>query len=312
MIDTTDVEQDIKANTPGFTVETISFEGMGDFCLAYTVNESWIFRFAYNAEGSRSLEVERILLPKLAKTVSLPVPNPVYFGRQRQSDFCLVGYRKIEGVELTNDLLQGLEPDEQERCALDLARSLRELHSFSLDEAVRSGVLWCDYPFCRTETEVIAGTAEEIYTKELARLVTYPQVGSELRAQCEGVVTELLEQNAVGELPPALVHGDLSQDHVLFDPVGRRITGVIDFTDVIISTPLLDLTYLHYHYGRNFLTLVLRHYYDGDGHAIIERVRLLLKWYMAIRLLWALDHEYPPGIERGLWALNQVIASPSA
>src|SRR5205085_11573617 len=54
------------AGVARFEAKSAIFEGEGDFCRAYTVNEKWIFRFAKNAEGSRSLEREVRLLPKLA------------------------------------------------------------------------------------------------------------------------------------------------------------------------------------------------------------------------------------------------------
>ena len=55
-----------------FPVETIQFEGEGDFCRAYTVNKDWIFRFASNEEGSRAIAREIALLPNLAPALSAP------------------------------------------------------------------------------------------------------------------------------------------------------------------------------------------------------------------------------------------------
>lgn len=300
-----------------FPVETVAFEGEGDFCRAFTVNGEWLFRFAYNEEGSRALQREIALLPKLAPTLSLPIPNIQHSGRQSENSFLFVGYPKIQGVPLTSDLLQTLKPDEQERCASDLALFLRGLHSYSVTEARALGVPESDYPFARTEEGISQGSAAEIYKREGERLVNHPHLDKYLDGQIVGVlptyagilVKSLLNEPELGAMPPALVHGDLSSEHVLFDPETRRITGVIDFSDAIINSPLLDFTYLWGAYGPDFSALLFKHYEVDAPHLISYRVRQLRQWHTAIRLLWALDHDYAQGIER--WAMDLLYQSNS-
>jgi aminoglycoside phosphotransferase (APT) family kinase protein len=82
----------------------------------------------------------------------------------------------------------------------------------------------------------------------------------------------------------------------LFDPLQRRISGVIDFSDVVITDPLLDVMYLYASYGREFLEPFLSYYAEGDPGRMEARVRALYAWYTAIRLLWALEHDYAAGI----------------
>jgi len=110
-------------------------------------------------------------------------------------------------------------------------------------------------------------------------------------------------------LLPVLVHGDLSAEHILFDPDTQRITGVIDFTDAIITTPLLDFVYLYRAYGRDFFERLLHQYGTGNEEAVLSGVELLHGWYLALRLLWALDHDYEPGVERGLRELTLLRSS---
>lgn len=63
-----EVAQVIQASIPTFPINSVSIEGEGDFCRAYTINGEWLFRFAYNAEGSRTLEREAASLARLAST----------------------------------------------------------------------------------------------------------------------------------------------------------------------------------------------------------------------------------------------------
>jgi aminoglycoside 2''-phosphotransferase len=122
------------------------------------------------------------------------------------------------------------------------------------------------------------------------------------------LVDNLLDPLASGELPQAPVHGDLSPEHILFDETTGSITGVIDFSDVVVTSPLLDFVYLYHAYGTNFLTKLVGHYVVADPGSTMERVRLLHQWYLAMRLLWVLEHDYQPGIEPRLQALKEAIA----
>ena len=299
------ITQQIERSVPGMRVRAVRFEGEGDFCRAYAANGEWIFRFAWNEEGSRALEREMALLPALARSVTLPIPEITHSGHVPETGLAFVGYPRIPGVELTAERLLALPPAGQERTAHELARFLRELHSFDTDTAARAGVLTCGYPFCRTEEGIMSGSAELHYRRELAKLHAYPQVDPATSAHCGALVERLLEEDAPGELPHGLVHGDLSREHVLFDEATNRLSGVIDFTDVVITAPQLDFVYLYNAYGTNFLTLLLGHYGVADAWATLTRVRALHQWYLAMRLLWALEHDYQPGIAPRLEALTK-------
>lgn len=293
-----------------FPVESIEFEGEGDFCRAYTVNKSWIFRFAYNHEGSVAVGREIALLPKLLPTLPLPIPDIAYSGTQ-SNGLNYVGYRKIVGVPLASDLLASLTPDERDACAHSIATFLRALQSFNAAEARSIGVPQSDYAFCRTEDGILQGTAEQIYQQEGARLANHPalnehldpQIASALRMYVRVLVKSLLNETQLGEMPPALVHGDLSAVHILLDPATRRISGIIDFSDAVITTPLLDFAYLWGAYGADFSALLYAHYDVDAPHLIAYRVRLLHQWHTALRLLWSLDHNYAEGIQRWSSAL---------
>ena len=306
----TALAQDIRENIPGFAVESVEFEGEGDFCRAYTVNQAWIFRFAHNDEGSMTLEREAALLPRLAPTVHMAIPNIAYFGSRRADGRAFVGYPKIQGVALTRERWLALEPLERERCASDLAGFLREFHSFSTEEARSLEVPECDYPFCRTEDGIMPGTASHLYGRELRRLLGYPALDVGARRYCERLVELLLDGGRGRDLPPTLVHGDLSHDHVLLDPQTGRVAGVIDFSDAIITTPALDFMYLYHAYGKDFLALLLGHYGAAGAQRITAHALLLHQWYTAIRLLWALDNHYQAGIEARLRDLNRIASSP--
>jgi hypothetical protein len=55
--------------------------------------------------------------------------------------------------------------------------------------------------------------------------------------------------------------------------------------------------------------MLLKHYGVADIAATLQRVRLLHQWYLAMRLLWTLEHDYQPGIEPRLQALKEAMAT---
>jgi aminoglycoside 2''-phosphotransferase len=245
-------------------------------------------------------------LPKLAPTLTTPIPNIKYFGHQRETNLAFVGYPKIHGEPLTYDGFMALKPVQRIQCANDIVLFLQQLHAFSLDDARAMAIPECDYPFCRTEEGITEGSAAEIYNRELARLISHPRLSAylgdatkqQLAQSCSQLVEALTASPQPGDLPPALVHGDLSGEHILLDADKKQIADVIDFTDVVITTPALDFMYLTEAYGTDFLLRVMLSYGVPNSKDTGSLVWRLHQWHTALRLLWALDHDNQLLVER--------------
>jgi aminoglycoside phosphotransferase (APT) family kinase protein len=302
--DDTSILESIAHSIPGFDVKSVELEGEGDFCRAYTVNDVWLFRFARNSEGSLSLGREAVLLPVLARNVLLPIPNPVFSGHELVTGFAFTGHRKIPGIALTRENLNALGLPGQAECARVIAGFLDDLHSFDVEQARPLGVPESDYPFARTEEGLKQGDAAAIYRAEAERLASYPELDAGTRLYCTRLAQQLAGSTS-GSIIHSLVHGDLSQEHILHNPETSHVTGIIDFSDAMITTPLLDYVYLYRSYGSAFFSRVLGHLRPADVEGTESQVRLLHQWYLAIRLLWTLDHGYRPGIEPRLRELNE-------
>jgi hypothetical protein len=183
---------------------------------------------------------------------------------------------------------------------------LQQLHGFSLDDARAVGVPECDYPFCRTEEGITQGSAVEIYRRELELLTRHPRLAhyldeatrQQVVAACERLVDTLTQRLQPGDLPPTLVHGDLSGEHILLDTGKMAIAGVIDFTDVVITTPALDFMYATEAYGTDIMLSILQSYGVPNSNDTGSLVWRLHQWHTALRLLWALDHDDQPLVER--------------
>lgn len=70
-----------------------------------------------------------------------------------------------------------------------------------------------------------------------------------------------------------VTHQDLIDEHILFDKKSRKISGIIDFGDVLISDPAIDFSRL-WSYGEEFIDMILKYYSRRDKN-IKERSKSL-------------------------------------
>ena len=192
----------------------------------WVVDGRYAFRFPRREVAIPGLERELAVLPKLAPLLPLPVPVPAFVGEPTEEyPWPFFGAELIPGVEA------GVaELDDQARLevALELAAFLRALHAVEVDEELPLD------PNGRTDMAKRVGLARE-ELGELARLGLW---------HAPPGLDALLEEAL--RLPPpersAVVHGDLHFRHLFVD--GRAAGGVIDWGDLCVADPAIDLPLL--------------------------------------------------------------------
>jgi aminoglycoside 2''-phosphotransferase len=277
-------KQDLACAYPELNVETIELTGEGDFARAYTVNKELMVLFSINPEGSVFLAREASLLPYLLKEVDLSIPDITHSGRYGDKDYTFICYPRIEGIPLSKEHFFKMSPDDQHRFAENISRFLHQLHSFDLDKTRQAGIEERDYK------------KENARYLDNGRELMYPLVNQNIRDHIE----KIFEKNADLDFSPVLMHDDLSAEHVLFDPERREITGIIDFSDMIIGDHIEDLMYLYDDYGVKFFGIFLKYYNQGDRRLLLERLHFYHERHTIARILWAIEYHYQPGIERRL------------
>jgi aminoglycoside phosphotransferase (APT) family kinase protein len=192
----------------------------------WVVSECYAFRIPHREVAIPGVERELAVLPKLAPRLPLPVPRPIFVGTPG------AGYPwPFFGAELLPGEEAGpAELDDEQRLevALDLARFLRVLHAVELDARLPRD------PNGREDMAKRTHLARE-ELRQLERLGVWhaPAEAKELLLAAE-------------ELPPperrVVAHGDLHFRHLLVD--GGRASGVIDWGDVCLADPAIDLPLL--------------------------------------------------------------------
>lgn len=187
--------------------------------------ERYAFRIPHRAVAASGVERELAVLPALPP-LPLPVPRPAFAGRPVEGyAWPFFGAELLPGVEAG---VAELGERERREIGLELARFLRGLHAVELDEALPHD------PNGREDMAKRTGLAREALA-ELERLGVW-----RAPAQIERLLDESL--GLPPPEPPVVAHGDLHFRHLLVD--GGRASGVIDWGDVCVADPAIDLPLL--------------------------------------------------------------------
>ncbi len=87
-------------------------------------------------------------------------------------------------------------------------------------------------------------------------------MSNKTRKNVEKFFTDFWGNKKNFNFPQALIHGDLSSDHIFWDEKTQSISGIIDFNDLCIGDVSLDFTGIFADYGEDFVEQVLS-FYDG-------------------------------------------------
>lgn len=219
-------ERLIHGQFPQLSGEPVRILGHGWDNTVFLVGKKYVFRFPRRSIAVALLETEGRMLPKLAKTVSVPYSKPLFFGEgTSEYPHPFLGYDYLPGSYPV-----GLTDDQRTRSARTLGTFLKDLHAFPLHTARENGV--------RRDHRNLTNLAsrKEKMTGYLAGL------NGRIREEDYRLIANYLEGLAVDRVQPkeVFLHGDLHFKNMLVDDRGQ-ITGVIDWGDINIGHPACDL-----------------------------------------------------------------------
>jgi aminoglycoside phosphotransferase (APT) family kinase protein len=211
----------IRSQFPSVAVETLEPAGEGWDVTAWRVDTEWCFRFPRRAVVVAGLLRERDVLPRLAPHLPVPIPAAAFAGEpEGEYPYPFLGAPFIEGAEPVGS---------GDQLALDMAGFLRELHAV---EPAAVGGLELPYDTVqRGDMQRRVPMTERRFDQiERAGIWTAPPEIRRLVAEAEAVAKPTRAR---------LVHGDLHLRQML--TVDGRLTGVIDWIDICLGDPAIDL-----------------------------------------------------------------------
>lgn len=221
----------IRIAFPVLPVASCAPLGEGWDSAAWLIDETLVFRFPKRAAVARGLATEIALLPDLAAALPVPIPRFDYVARRgapTDPAFPFVGYAALRGIFLDR-APELLHPDAP--LIADLANALRALHTFPRERAVAAGV---------PDRDWVGWVAH--WEQFVARAMGDPErrLTPAARAWAMALGERLLAELRRAEHPVALLHHDLSLEHILLSDDGTCLAGIIDWGDLALGDPALD------------------------------------------------------------------------
>ena len=231
---------------------------------ARLVDGRWVERRPRRSEVAAQLRRETRLMPWLAPRLPLPVPVPEVVSDEP----LVVRHVLVPGEPLTRR-------EHAREHGRDLGRFLRALHDSPADEASRFGVP------TRPPGDTVARFEAEVV----------PLLPAERRDTGHALLAAARRLTG-----GTLVHGDLGPEHVL--TADGALTGVIDFGDVHLGDPALDLAWALHDTAPAFAAAVATAYgVTGDQRARALTWHRLGPWH---HVTYGLDRDDPAIIREGL------------
>jgi len=196
---------------------------------AFLVDGRVVFRFPRRSLAGGLIEVEARVLPAIAGALPLAIPVPRWLGRPDHGyPWPFAGYERLAGRTAGD---AGLDASQRLAAAPALGRFLRALHGVDPAGLRPPGDTIQRADLGRRLPRLI-GRIDELASRGLVR---------------DARPLHRLVERAPKRPPPAgarLCHGDLYARHLLVDGRGR-LTGVIDWGDVHLGNPAVDLAIGH-------------------------------------------------------------------
>jgi aminoglycoside phosphotransferase (APT) family kinase protein len=290
--------QVIQAQFVGVGQHHVRWLGEGYDSVAFEADGDWVFRFPKRRAVEQQLLLEMRVLPMLGNDSPLSMPAysfkgapsplfPLHFG----------GYRKVLGVPAI-----GIDPRVTpfDRWAVAVADFLSWLHTFPSDQAARVGVPHRDADSSIEEARIealqdfehVAGVAPELIVEGWIEFLSEAPV----------------KRSESPHVSDCLVHGDFAAEHVLYDAASDSITGVIDWSEVAIGDPTVDLAGVFHWAGESFLSAVLSTYRGPTDAATLERARYRAGCRGIGDLVFGMEANRAEYVAAGVRALNFVTA----
>jgi aminoglycoside phosphotransferase (APT) family kinase protein len=236
-IDVADVAGLIRAHFPELEFEVVDIVNDGWDSVVLDLDGEWIVRVPRRPEVAEWLEREIRLLPELAPTLPVLVPR---FELVARNGVVCVRYRKLDGLPARSGI--------DGTTGRDIGGFLSALRRFPVEHACALGVP----AFAPASWRERYGHVCEDFRTRVCPLLTDDE-----RERAEKMFMYVPSLDFV----PALVHADLGPEHVLCRE--GRVVGVIDWSDVRVGDPALDLSWCLNGTPRDVATGVMRVYRVG-------------------------------------------------
>lgn len=214
--------------------------------VVIVVNSEVAFRFPRRQDYAKTLPVEVNFLKQFSGRSPVNIPQLKY-QKDKETGISYVMYDFIPGVQFTKSVSNTFSKDELLAVAKQLGTFFTVIHSFSLEEAKQLGIQQIN--------------SFDSWQKRLTKIrkEVFPHISKGERQWVVNLFEDFLKTIKKIPIKSLLTHSDIMPEHIIVDSKTHKLSGIIDFGDILIADPAYDFTFLA-RYGRDFLNEVYKNY----------------------------------------------------
>jgi len=244
----------IRDNFPEFAKSNLVGDDTGWDNYAIIVDEKYLFRFPRSQESLEQIEKETEVLSQLHSKLPKHIEVPKYLAINLDADYPFVYYKMIQGKPLTKTLYNGFSHTEKENFTQNIVEFLHILHGIDINK-------------CKSLEKINAlEKYQNLYQQVTEKCFSY--LTPEEQTKTQKFFEDYLQNPSMRNYVPTVVHGDLSENHILITETG---IGIIDFGDTDIFDPAIDLCWLYLLDKKMFRSIVSK-YFVKENTDFIDRI----------------------------------------
>lgn len=268
--------QAVKEKYPDLIIDKCTFIDQGQNSYVAVINDEFIFKFPRYKQVIEELKKENIFLQKISSYITLDIPLP-YFSSFESNEVgsVFIGYKMIEGVPLEREMLYKLE--NKHEVAAQISVFLKELHGLSVG-SFNDGI-------------VEKRDGHEYWSNMLVKIKEniFPHIREDAKEYISKIFYSFLADRGNFRYEPVIIHGDLGSSNIIFDTEKKRVSGIIDFGQVSVDDPAIDIASLicPMGYGEDFIELILNTYPQAES--LIPRARFYVSTFALQEALFGVE-----------------------
>lgn len=277
----------INKHIPDLVIHQCAFADQGQNSLVAIVNGELIFKFPRYRHVIEELKKESEMLPIISSHVTLEVPVLLYSSFESdEPGKAFFGYKMIRGTPLERELFWQLE--NKHALAAQIGGFLHELHGLPADCLAGVGIKQRD------------GFA--YWSRMLMQIENsvFPHIHPESREQIVESFRRFLDYDENFQYESVLTHGDFGTSNIIYDANAERVSGVIDFGQVALDDPAIDIASLicPMGYGEDFTKYLVQAYPQTE--ALLPRARFYMSTFALQEALFGVETGDREAFEAGI------------
>jgi aminoglycoside phosphotransferase (APT) family kinase protein len=242
---------------PDLNVRTLTKLGVGKAGALFLANGEIVFKTplakarissesAVPDPSHSELLLEYKVLSALYGKVEIAIPQPLFFGTLPDGR-AVLGESLVPGTQFSQDAYEAFTQNEKNALFEQIGDILHQIHSADIPPIPEA---------------YVHGVEENIgYFHDYHKDIVKNELTTAENEKVESIYRDFRMAAAAGPFPSVLCHGDVHFWNLNYDPVTKRICGLLDFGIANYNDPLNDMRY----YWSDSVTKMLRKYPNNPG-----------------------------------------------